>query len=92
MLRTNQRSVYDNVELQEKIIRLEAEVSELSQTACSLSSRVEELDNTKCALQEAQDLAQSVITMHDTIHICKEALATNNIDDAAKAIARIREV
>ncbi|EER01494.1 Conserved oligomeric Golgi complex subunit, putative [Perkinsus marinus ATCC 50983] len=92
MLRTNQRSVYDNVELQEKIIRLEAEVSELSQTACSLSSRVEELDNTKCALQEAQDLAQSVITMHDTIHICKEALATNNIDDAAKAIARIREI
>ncbi|EER18644.1 hypothetical protein Pmar_PMAR021460, partial [Perkinsus marinus ATCC 50983] len=30
--------------------------------------------------------------MHDTIHICKEALATNNIDDAAKAIARIREI
>ncbi|KAF4649892.1 Golgi transport complex subunit 4, partial [Perkinsus olseni] len=83
----------DDVELQEEqIIGLEAEVSELSQTAGALSSRVEELDNTKHILQEAHDLAQSVITIHHTINTCNEALLNDNVDDAAKDIAKIREI
>ncbi|KAF4736261.1 hypothetical protein FOZ62_024880, partial [Perkinsus olseni] len=83
----------DDVELQEEqIIGLEAEVSELSQTAGTLSSRVKELDNTKHILQEAHDLAEGVISIHHTINTCNEAILNDNVEDAAKDIAKIREI